>query len=152
MRSTGLVFAAALSIAGLALLFEVGSAIRSNLLWLDRVTLADTRFCLYLWIATGATLLLLVKGIAYLRLRACDAVIWLEAVLAITVAIGAIVAVHGWRIRTDVGPLDPIDSLAGLPAIVRFYGDARIFYAVATIISGSTVMAFYRSFRMWKNQ
>jgi hypothetical protein len=142
--------AAAVSAAGVILFAETAIAVRANMLWLDRAVVMDARFHLYLWGAVSMATLLVVKGIIN-GLRQTDespGELLVENPLAITVAALLIVVARGWRIHTDVAPLNRVEPTDAMPLVVQLFANPFWSYTVVALSTTALVLVFRRALRL----
>jgi hypothetical protein len=67
-----------------------------------------------------------------------------ENPLTVVVAALLIFTVQGWRIHTDVAPLDRIDTTDGLPLILQVFMSGWLFYAVIVIVAAVCGVLFWK--------
>jgi hypothetical protein len=139
--------ALAIAAAGLILLFEIARAVQFNLLWMDHSTATEPRFSLYLWTALSLVLLLVFRGVAAMRSSRNAVFLFVEGPLTLLVSAMLIIVVHGWRIHTDVVPLNSVESADALPLPTRLLASPSIIYGGISIAAVPILALFWRSVR-----
>lgn len=138
--------AIALAGLGLTLLFEAAASARASVPFMDATLASAPRLRLYAWTVVAFAVLLLVRAVAVLDAGPAGRR-WFGFVEGpLTLAVGTLVTIvaGGWRIRSDVAPLDPQTALDSLPWILRFLVSTWPFYALLTMLAAVFLAAFAR--------
>jgi hypothetical protein len=138
--------AIALAGLGLTLFLEAAASARAILPFMDGTLASAPRLRLYAWTVVAFAVLLLVRAAAVLYSGNAEPR-WFGFVEGpFTLAVGTLVTivVGGWRIRSDVAPLDPHAAFDSLPWIMRFLVSTWPFYTALTILTAVFLAAFAR--------
>lgn len=138
--------AIAISASGFTLLVEIARAVRWNLFWMDRAVVTEPRFSLYVGTALSLSVLLIIRGVTARNAGGDRAFIFIEAPLTLIVSTLLITVVHGWRIRTDVAPLDRA-STDVLPPLIRLVASSWTFYGATTMAAALVAVLFLKALR-----
>lgn len=137
----------AVSAAGLILFCEVGAAIQWNITFLPTDVVREDRFILYVWTMLGFATLFIVRGVTAVRAQADASFAIIEGPLLMSVALLAIVAVHGWRMAADAVSIDALHVQPDLPAIIVFLATPALFWPFAIAVAMAVGVAFWKVFR-----
>ena len=129
-----------LSLVGLLLLWSICAAVQANLEWMPRSLLLLPRLPFYLWTGVAVALLLVLRGVVMERAVVFSSLEFVEGLLMAGVGIALIVIASGWRIVTDMGPVDPIHGLSDLPTAMRILADPWASYTFLGLVA---VVAFF---------
>ena len=140
--------AIAICVGGLVLLFEITNAVRLNVWWIGLSVLGEHRFALYLWASVALAVLFVIDGAVAIRQRDLGiGFVGFRGPFAIVVVSVFIVIAHGWRIRTDVAPIDAISGLSDLPIAVRILADPWLAGTLITLATLCVVLFTARAMR-----
>lgn len=140
--------ALAISISGLVLLIEIVRAVRWNLFWMDRAIVAEPRFSLYVGGALAIAVLIVTRGVTAREIAPLmrRAFIFIEAPLTLLVSGLLITIAHGWRMRTDVAPLDGA-STDVMPFLIRVVANGWEAYGGVALAAIAVAVVFWKTFR-----
>lgn len=135
--------AALISTGGLILLLEISRSISWNIRWLERRLVLEPRFHFYVTTLVLLAAMFIVRGSVAARTRTTRAFAWVEAPVTLLVEAMAIVVVHGWRIRTDVSPSEPLQSSDHIPVIINLLVSWWFFYPFMTVLTAIVAVSFF---------
>jgi hypothetical protein len=137
------------SIAGFALWFAIGDAVRRNVYMLDHRVVVSTHFTVALLAAVGVAAMLIIRGVSVAQRTGTknNVFAFVEAPLTLLVGAALVWIVNAWRIVGDMGPTNPIGMSDRLPIVLTAILHKPTFYLLTVGFIVAAVGAFARTWR-----